>query len=151
MRIIYCDGACSGNPGPAGAAAILVAEGGDRPAAQRTRFFFEVTNQIAELEAFRLALDIAAETDGPVEIRSDSQYVVKGVNEWLKEWKAKGWRNAQRKTIANLTLWLAIDAALAGLKPRPRVTWVRGHADDPWNDFVDRLAVGARSAPSRAA
>ena len=143
MRILYCDGACSGNPGPAGSAAILIDLDGTRIETSVSRWIGVATNQIAELDAFLLALDLAAALASPATIRTDSQYAVKGVNEWLPNWKRNGWRNAQRKPVANEAIWKAIDAKVLALDPKPAVAWIKGHADDRWNAVVDRLAVEA--------
>jgi ribonuclease HI len=146
MRILYCDGACSGNPGPAGSAAILIDLDGTRIETSVSRWIGVATNQIAELNAFLLALDIAGALGTPATIRSDSEYVVKGVNEWLPNWKRDGWRNARRKPVANHALWKAIDAKLVLIDPRPTAVLVRGHAGDRWNHIVDGLAVQASRA-----
>ena len=143
MRILYCDGACSGNPGPAGSAAILIDLDGTRIETSVSRWIGVATNQIAELDAFLLALDLAAALASPATIRTDSQYAVKGVNEWLPNWKRNGWRNAQRKPVANEAIWRAIDAKVLALDPKPAVAWIKGHAGDRWNPVVDRLAVEA--------
>jgi ribonuclease HI len=147
MRMIYCDGACSGNPGPAGSAAILIDDAGLSVETILSRPLGFATNQIAELDAFLLALDLATALAAPAIIRTDSQYVVKGVTEWLPNWRRNGWRNAQRKPVANEAIWKAIDAKVLALDPKPAVAWIKGHAGDRWNAVVDRLAVEASQRP----
>ena len=147
MRMIYCDGACSGNPGPAGSAAILIDDAGSTVETILSRPLGFATNQIAELHAFLLALDLAAALHAPATIRTDSQYVVKGVNEWLPNWKRNGWRNAQKKPVVNEAKWKAIDAKVLALDPNPALAWIKGHAGDRWNAVVDRLAVEASRRP----
>ena len=91
-------------------------------------------------------LDLAAALASPASpatIRTDSQYAVKGVNEWLPNWKRNGWRNAQRKPVANEAISKAIDAKVLALDPKPALAWIKGHAGDRWNTVVDRLAVEA--------
>jgi ribonuclease HI len=141
--MIYCDGACSGNPGPAGSAAILIDDPGLRVETVLSRPHGFATNQIAELDAFLLALDLAGALRAPTIIRTDSQYVVKGAGEWLPNWKRNGWRNAQRKPVANEAVWKAIDAKVLALDPKPAVAWIKGHAGDRWNEVVDRIAEEA--------
>lgn len=156
---VHADGACSGNPGPGGWAyeilvpAGLVGEGAERitgadglPA---------TTNNAMELAATRGALSALVKMQpqlasaGPVEIvfLLDSQYVVKGINEWLANWKAKNWRTASRKPVENQPLWAEIDQLveeLAAVGLRPRFEWVRGHDGHEGNERVDAMAVAER-------
>lgn len=101
------------------------------------------TNQRAELTAALEALSILSDVQ-VVLLRSDSQYVVKGMTEWIGGWQRKGWRNAQGQAVANQDLWQAL---LAAAKPH-KITWqwVRGHNGDPDNELADRLAVQAINA-----
>ncbi len=139
---IYTDGACSGNPGPGGWAALLIYGGrekelsGGEPA---------TTNNRMELMAVIEALE-ALKRPCAVDLYTDSQYVRQGVTEWIKGWKVRGWKTADRKPVKNEDLWRALDEA----RNRHDVAfhWVRGHADDPLNHRVDALAVAAM-APFR--
>ncbi len=135
--IIHSDGACSGNPGPGGWAAVLrygtaekVLQGG----ASLT------TNNRMELRA-ALAAFQALTRPCQVEFYTDSEYLQKGITEWLVKWSRNGWRTKDRRPVKNQALWRALQAAM-----RPhRVAWhwVKGHAGDPLNERVDRLAVQA--------
>ncbi len=130
---VYTDGACSGNPGPGGWAWI-VPDGrfGSGPAP-------DTTNQRMELQA---VLDAVQTLDGPLEIVSDSTYVVKCFNDgWWKGWMKRGWTNSQKKPVANRDIW---EPLIALYQARDLTfTWVKGHAGNEWNDYADRLAVEA--------
>ena len=136
MKRIHTDGSCRGNPGPGGWA---WAHGPDVYASGAES---HTTNQRMEIRAVIEALREHAE--GPVEIVSDSSYVVKCFHDrWHAGWLRRGWRNSQGKPVANRDLWeelfpLVLDAA------RPvTFTWVKGHSGDAMNDFVDALATEA--------
>ena len=131
---IYSDGACKGNPGPGGWGAVLVAGGhekelfgGESP----------TTNNRMELMAVIEALR-ALKRPCIVNIYPDSQYVQKGISEWIHGWKARGWKTADKKPVKNADLWQALDEAQ---KPH-RITWhwVRGHNGHPGNERADALA-----------
>ncbi len=135
--IIYTDGACSGNPGPGGWAAILrfgphekVLQGG---ASLTTNNRMELRATIAAFQA--LTRPCVAE------VHTDSEYVKKGITEWLPGWIRNGWRTKNKLPVKNQDLWRALHAAI-----RPhRVTWhwVKGHAGDEFNERADELAVSA--------
>jgi ribonuclease HI len=132
--VIYTDGACKGNPGPGGWGALLrygrvekELFGGE---AQTTNNRMELT---AVIEALR-ALNRACE----VEIHTDSQYVQKGITEWLKGWKSRGWKTADKKPVKNADLWQALDEAAAA--HRVSWHWVKGHAGHEGNEHADQLA-----------
>ena len=131
---IYADGACKGNPGRGGWGAILTF--GEH---EKELFGGEAhtTNNRMELTAVIRALE-ALKRPSVVEVYTDSQYVQKGISEWLPDWKRRGWRTADKKPVKNLDLWRELDR-LASLH---RVTWhwVRGHAGHPENERADRLA-----------
>jgi ribonuclease HI len=139
---IYTDGACSGNPGPGGWAALLRFRGSEKELSGGEAL---TTNNRMELTAAIKALE-ALSRPCAVDLYTDSQYVRLGVTEWIKGWKARGWKTADRKAVKNEDLWRALDDA----RNRHQVTfhWVRGHADDPLNHRVDALAVAAM-APFR--
>ncbi len=137
---LYTDGACSGNPGPGGWAYIL-----KHPASGRSveRFGAEpaTTNNRMELRA---AIEGLASLTRPSEVHlySDSQYVLNGLNEWMKSWKARGWRTADKKPVKNVELWKQLDELMKGHKIH--FHWVRGHSEHPENERCDELAVRAR-------
>jgi ribonuclease HI len=135
-RLIFSDGACIGNPGPgAYASLILDARGGEQVIVGRGTAM--TTNNVMELTAAITALEKIA-AGSTVTLHSDSQYVIRGITEWLPQWKARGWRKADRKPVLNRELWERIEALAA----EHNVTWkwVRGHAGDVLNERVDRLA-----------
>jgi len=131
---IYTDGACRGNPGPGGWAALLRSGAHEREISGAEAL---TTNNRMELTAVLRALEALKR---PVQARlfTDSEYVRRGISEWLPGWKARGWRTADRKPVKNQDLWGHLDE-LAG-KHRIEWLWVPGHAGVPDNERVDRLA-----------
>ncbi len=138
---IYTDGACKGNPGPGGWGALL--RWGKH---EKELFGGEplTTNNRMELTAVIRAL-AALERSVPVDVHTDSQYVQKGITEWMPGWKRRGWKTADRKPVKNEDLWRELDALVAS--HRVRWHWVRGHAGHPENERADALAN--RGVPSR--
>ena len=135
--IVYTDGACSGNPGPGGWSAILrygphekVLQGG----ASLT------TNNRMELRAVVAALR-ALTRPCQVEVFTDSEYLRRGVTEWLARWRRNGWLTAGKQPVKNQDLWRALHAAMQPHQITWR--WVRGHAGNPLNERADLLAVSA--------
>ena len=130
---IFTDGACSGNPGPGGWAWVIPGSGFSSGYAEQT------TNQRMELTA---AYEAVLNNQGPLEIVSDSKYVVDCFNdEWWKGWIKRNWKNSQRKPVANRDLW---EPFLNEALERDVIfTWVKGHAGNQWNDIADQLAVEA--------
>ena len=132
--IVYTDGACRGNPGPGGWGAVL--RFGKH---ERELFGGEphTTNNRMELTAALRALE-ALKEPCEVELTTDSEYVRKGMTEWLAGWKRRGWKNAAKKPVVNADLWQALEKAAA----RHKVTWhwVKGHAGHPGNEHADALA-----------
>ena len=139
---IYTDGACSGNPGPGGWAALLIFKGREKELSGGEAV---TTNHRMELTAAIKALE-ALSRPCAVDLYTDSQYVRQGVTEWIHGWKARGWKTADKKPVKNEDLWRALDEARN--RHDVQVHWVRGHADDPLNNRVDALAVAAM-APFR--
>jgi ribonuclease HI len=134
---IYTDGSCEPNPGPGGWAAIIM-NGKDKKiikgfAAESTNNRMELT---AALEALR-QVDLSL----PVKIYTDSQYLKKGVEEWLANWKARNWKR-KSGVLANIDLWREISDEISQRKITWR--WIRGHAGNPFNEQADRLAEQAR-------
>ncbi len=132
--VIYTDGACSGNPGPGGWGAILIAKGAEREImggeAATTNNRMEMTAAIRALEALKRPC--------VVELHTDSQYLRQGVTEWLANWKRRGWRTADNKPVKNEDLWRELDAARARHEVSWR--WVKGHNGHPLNERADALA-----------
>jgi ribonuclease HI len=132
---LFTDGACSGNPGPGGWGALIRAgshekelSGGDP----------HTTNNRMELTAAIRALQ-ALTRPCIVKLHTDSQYVIKGITEWMPGWKRRGWKNSQNKPVENKELWEQLEAAT---KPHKiDWIWVKGHAGHAENERVDKLAV----------
>jgi ribonuclease HI len=131
---IYADGACKGNPGPGGWGAILRAGGEERELFGGER---QTTNNRMELTAVIRALE-ALERPCAVEVYTDSQYVQKGISEWMHAWKRRGWRTADKQPVKNVDLWQQLDRLAA--PHRIRWHWVKGHAGHPENERADALA-----------
>lgn len=132
--VIWTDGACSGNPGPGGWGAILTY-------GEKTRELCggapDTTNNRMELTAAIEALS-ALKRPCVIDIHTDSQYVRGGITGWIKGWKARGWRTADKKPVKNIDLWQALDA----VTERHDVSWhwVKGHAGHEMNERADELA-----------
>ncbi|MFG0312805.1 MAG: ribonuclease HI [Phycisphaerales bacterium] len=131
------DGACSGNPGPGGWA-FLLRHPRSGKAVERSGGERETTNNRMELMAVIEGLT-ALTRRSVVELYSDSQYVLKGLNEWMPGWKKKGWRTASKQPVKNVDLWKRLDELKNGHEIR--FHWVKGHAGHPENERVDELAV----------
>ena len=134
---IYTDGACSGNPGPGGWGALLIYGEHEKPLSGGET---ETTNNRMELMAAIEALE-ALTSKCRVDLYTDSEYLRKGITEWMGKWKANGWRTSQKKDVKNRDLWERIDSLVG----RHDVTfhWVKGHSGDEKNEYVDKLAVEA--------
>ena len=131
---IYTDGACKGNPGPGGWGAWLsMGEhekelfGGENPT---TNNRMELTAVIEALASLKRTCDVILYTD--------SEYVRKGITEWIHGWKTRGWKTADKKPVKNADLWQRLDALR--LLHRVEFRWVKGHAGDPGNERADALA-----------
>ena len=131
---IYADGACRGNPGPGGWGAILRTGGSEK---QLFGGEPQSTNNRMELTAVIRALE-TLEQASTVEVYTDSQYVQKGISEWLPDWKRRGWRTADKKPVKNVDLWQRLDRLAA--PHRVSWHWVKGHAGHPENERADALA-----------
>ena len=135
----YTDGACSGNPGPGGWGALLIARDGDKVLKERELCGGEAdtTNNRMELLAAIHVLE-TLERPSTLTVITDSAYVKNGVTSWMHGWKRNGWRTSNKKPVKNVELWQRIDEAQA----RHDVTWewVKGHAGHPENERADELA-----------
>ena len=142
---IYTDGACSGNPGPGGWGAVLrfgevekELSGGEG----------ETTNNRMELMAVIISLE-TLKRPCSVDVFSDSQYVIKGIKEWLPQWEKRGWKTANKSPVINLDLWQRLVKAASS--HCVEYHWVRGHAGHIMNERADKLArnaIGGRNAAS---
>lgn len=134
---ICTDGACLGNPGPGGWAALLVAGGREKllagGAAQTTNNRMELMAAIRGLEALKRTCR--------VELTTDSRYVMQGIQQWLPGWRAKGWKTAAGKPVKNQDLWQQLAAAVDAHDVHWQ--WVKGHAGHPGNERVDKAARAA--------
>ncbi len=133
---IYTDGACKGNPGPGGWG-VLLKHGttekelfGGEPSTTNNRM--EMMAVIQALTALKKPCDIT--------LYLDSQYVLKGITEWIPGWKAKGWRTAAKQPVKNVDLWQQLDQLVQESGHRIDWRWVRGHNGDPGNERADALA-----------
>ena len=134
--VIYTDGACKGNPGPGGWGAMLTTDGN-----VKELFGGELatTNNRMEMTAVIEALS-ALKRPCRVTLHVDSPYVLKGMTEWIKGWKARGWRTAAKEPVKNVDLWQRLDALVTGAGHTIEWIWVRGHDGDPGNERADVLA-----------
>jgi len=132
--IAYTDGACKGNPGPGGWGALLIWNEHRRELkgaeAQTTNNRMELSAAIGALEALRSRCVVSLYTD--------SVYVQQGITQWLKGWRARGWKTAERKPVKNQDLWQRLDEAAS--RHDVKWLWVKGHAGNEGNEAADRLA-----------
>ncbi len=137
---LFTDGACSGNPGPGGWGAILRAKGTEKELSGGEK---DTTNNRMEMMAVIAGLE-ALQRSCEVKVTTDSQYVMKGMQEWLPAWKKRNWKTASKQPVKNVDLWQRLEkaATLHQLKWE----WVRGHQGHPENERADQLAVAAREA-----
>ena len=143
--VIHTDGACHGNPGPGGYGAWWEHAGerweslGGVPDTTNNRMELEAV--VHGLRAFEVAraegLLLGIEK---LVIRSDSQYVVKGLSEWIHGWKKNGWRNSAKAEVKNQDIWKVLDVLWSASSAPCQMEWVKGHAGDPHNEHADSLA-----------
>ncbi|WP_420478676.1 ribonuclease HI [Brevundimonas sp. FT23028] len=133
--IIHTDGACKGNPGPGGWGAILQADAGR----EKELWGGEplTTNNRMELMAAIMALE-ALNRPCRVDLHTDSKYVMDGITQWIRGWKARGWKTADKKPVKNEDLWKRLDAARS--RHEVKWHWVKGHAGHELNERADRLS-----------
>jgi len=131
---IYTDGACRGNPGPGGWGALLLSNGKERELCggelATTNNRMELTAAIRGLSALTRRCNVIVYTD--------SEYVRRGIDEWLAGWKARGWKTAAKKPLKNKDLWVELDELAS--KHAISWRWVKGHAGNPGNERADQLA-----------
>jgi len=138
--VIYTDGACRGNPGPGGWGAVLTSGGHERELNGAERL---TTNNRMELTAAIRAL-AALKRPCEIQLYTDSQYVRKGITEWVAQWKKRDWRTADRKPVKNVDLWQELEREIE--RHQIEWHWVKGHAGVPGNERADRLANEAIDA-----
>lgn len=141
--LVFTDGACTGNPGPGGWAAVLVSPqgdvvelgGGDR---ETTNNRMEILATIRALEALE-----PGETTPTILLYTDSTYVIRGITQWIWAWRQRGWKTAEGNEVNNQDLWKALSSQVQKLKPS-RIEWryVKGHSGVPGNERCDEIAVG---------
>jgi ribonuclease HI len=133
---LYTDGACKGNPGPGGWGVLLIAGTTEKElfggALTTTNNQMELTAVIEGLSALRRPCAVT--------LYLDSEYVRKGITEWIIGWKARGWRTAAKAPVKNVELWKQLDAVVSNSGHQIRWQWVRGHAGNPGNERADALA-----------
>jgi ribonuclease HI len=142
---IYADGACKGNPGPGGWGVLLRTRGHEKELCGGEA---QTTNNRMELTAVIEGL-LALKNRSKVRVYTDSQYVQKGISEWIHNWKRRGWRTADKKPVKNEDLWRKLDEIARG--HHVEWHWVKGHAGHPENERADLLANrGIPEQPSRS-
>jgi ribonuclease HI len=132
--VIYTDGACSGNPGPGGWGSVLLYRGHRRELSGGDA---ETTNNRMELMAVIQALETLSRPCDIV-LHTDSTYVMKGMTEWLEQWKKRGWRTAAKAPVKNVELWQRLEQAIERHNVKWR--WIKGHSGVPENERADELA-----------
>lgn len=136
--VVYTDGGCSGNPGPGGWGAVILADGKDLRISGGEH---NTTNNRMELMAAISALNTISVTPEfagrNVSVYADSQYVKNGITSWITNWKKNGWRTAAKKPVLNQDLWQKLDALNSSLNVS--WNWVKGHAGIEYNEVCDQL------------
>jgi ribonuclease HI len=135
--VIYTDGACSGNPGPGGWGSVLLYNAHRR---EMSGGEAGTTNNRMEMMAVIQALE-SLKRPCSVMIYTDSVYVMKGMMEWLEQWKKRGWKTAAKKPVKNVELWQRLEQAIG--RHEVKWQWVKGHSGVPENDRADELARSA--------
>ncbi|MGH7034765.1 MAG: ribonuclease HI [Stellaceae bacterium] len=131
---IYTDGACSGNPGPGGWGALLIAKGQEK---ELSGFANPPTHNRREMMAAIQALE-ALKRPSAVRLHTDSMYLRDGITRYIHNWKRNGWKTASKKPVKNIDLWQRLEAAIE--RHRVEWHWVRGHSGHPENERADALA-----------
>jgi ribonuclease HI len=143
--LVYTDGGCSGNPGPGGWAYVLVLETFQGPKVLMENFGAEkeTTNNRMELMAVIAALEAlkGMEQGRKAQVFTDSQYVQKGMTEWIQGWKRNGWRTSDKGLVKNQDLWQRLDALASDFSIT--WTWIKGHAGNRYNERCDTLTQKA--------
>ena len=131
---MYTDGACRGNPGPGGWGVLLLSNGVEKElcggVAETTNNRMELTAAIKGLQAIKRSCAVT--------IYTDSEYVQRGISEWLEQWKQRGWKTAAKKPLKNVDLWQQLDEEVG--RHKVAWQWVKGHSGNPGNEKADQLA-----------
>lgn len=135
---IYTDGACSGNPGAGGWGAVLLYKEHIKKISGNEK---DTTNNRMELKAVIESLRAIKKSTAEIIVYTDSKYVQNGIMEWIHGWKKNGWKNAAKKPIKNVDLWMELDAEAA--KHKIEWKWVKGHSGNKYNEMADELACAA--------
>jgi len=142
---IFTDGGCSGNPGPGGWAYVMILDTfqGTQIAAKNMGAEKNTTNNRMELTAVISALRALKKMDVPrkAAVITDSQYVQKGITEWIQAWKRNSWRTSDKKPVKNQDLWMELDSLSQDFSIKWE--WVRGHAGNEYNEMCDRMTQEA--------
>jgi ribonuclease HI len=150
--LVYTDGGCSGNPGPGGWAYVLVVETfqGSKVLAEKFGGEKETTNNRMELKAVIAALEALKRTKQgrKAQVFTDSQYVQKGMTEWIEGWKRNGWKTSDKRPVKNQDLWQRLDALASDFSIT--WTWVKGHAGNKYNERCDVLTQRAINSVTRS-
>ena len=133
---IFTDGACKGNPGTGGWGALLVMGEHEKELCGGEK---NTTNNRMELKAVIESLNALTRPCNVI-VHTDSQYVQKGISEWIHGWKARGWRTAAKQPVKNADLWQKLDALVSQSSHQIEWRWVKGHSGDPGNERADALA-----------
>ena len=131
---IYTDGACLGNPGPGGWAALIIDNNQERILSGNNEM---TTNNRMELLAVIKALE-SINHHLEITIYTDSKYVINGITSWIKKWKTNDWKNSSKTTVKNIDLWKILD--VSSQKKKIKWVWVKGHSGNTYNDKVDEIA-----------
>ena len=131
---IYTDGACLGNPGPGGWAALIIDNNQERILSGNNEM---TTNNRMELLAVIKALE-SINHHLEVTIYTDSKYVINGITSWIKKWKTNDWKNSSKIPVKNIDLWKILD--ISSQKKKIKWVWVKGHSGNTYNDKVDEIA-----------
>ena len=141
---IYTDGACIGNPGPGGWAAVLLIEGNKKEIFGGEKL---TTNNRMELTATIKAIEYCIEKEDvqpslkQIQIYTDSTYVKEGITVWIKTWEKNNWKTADKKNVKNVDLWKKLKELVKF--HQIDWNWIKGHSEDPMNDLADKLAKKA--------
>lgn len=134
--IIYTDGACLGNPGEGGWAAIII---NDKLKTEKKIFGSELSTTNNRMELTAVIKSLSSLPNGSkVNIVTDSKYVINGIESWIINWKKNNWRGSNKKEVKNKELWILLDKATENLQIK--WNWVKGHSGNKYNDEVDQLA-----------
>lgn len=140
MIQIYTDGSCKKNPGPGGYAAIIIFD--DKTEKIIKGADKNTTNNRMEMNAVICGLKYVESNkiSEPIQIITDSQYVIKGITDYIKKWQQNNWKTAANKPVKNQDLWIEMNHLIENLAPNLQFKWVKGHSGNKMNDKVDQIA-----------